>query len=213
MPRSDADSTSNALAAVGAPSETRIWQHYHDVLDEQGQPIVSNNRKSRVCNYCGHEFKHLSLEQAVKHLDKCEEAQQQVDGLSALIDQVNLDRSAKKEKALVKSQQPARSRSILGKHARDSIQSTLDSRAKAIRVAPDEQMTIDTAMLHFFVMCNIAFNVADSPWFRRIFRFLHPGYKPPSKSQTCCSFSILTCRHCMDSCAGLQLPISCGHRS
>ncbi|KAL3156059.1 hypothetical protein ABBQ32_013047 [Trebouxia sp. C0010 RCD-2024] len=55
MPRSDADSTSNALTAVGAPSETRIWQHYHDVLDEQGQPIVSNNRKSRVCNYCGHD--------------------------------------------------------------------------------------------------------------------------------------------------------------
>ena len=139
MSRSDADSTSNASAAVGAPSERRKWQHYHDVLDEQGKPIVSNNRKSRVCNYCGHEFKHLSLEQAVKHLDKCEEAQQQVDGLSALIDQVNLDRSAKKEKALIKSQQPARSRSILGKHARDSSQSTLDNRAKAIRVAPDEQ--------------------------------------------------------------------------
>ncbi|DBA90676.1 TPA: hypothetical protein ACH3X1_003893 [Trebouxia sp. C0004] len=141
---------------------------------------MSNNRKSRVCNNCGHEFKHLSLEQAVKHLDKCEEAQQQVDGLSALMDQVNLDRSAKKEKALVKSQQPARSRSILGKHARDSSQSTLDNRAKAIRVPPDEQMTIATAMLHFFVMCNIAFNMADSPWFRRILRFLHPGYKPPT---------------------------------
>ena len=96
--------------------------------------------------------------------------------MSALIDKVNLDRSAKKAKALAKSQQPARSKSNLGKHARDSSQSTLDNRAKAIRVAPDEQMTIDTAVLHFFVMCNTAFNVADSPWFRRIFRFLHPGY-------------------------------------
>ena len=73
MSRSDAGSTSNASAAVGAPSEKRIWQHFHDVLDEEGQPILSNNRKSKVCNYCGHECKAMSLDSAVRHLDNCEE--------------------------------------------------------------------------------------------------------------------------------------------
>ena len=176
MSRSDAGNTSNASGAVGAPSETCIWQHCHDVLDEQGNPILSNNRKTRVCTYCGHEFNNLSLDQGIKHLEKCEEAQQQVKGLSAVIDEVNIDRAAKIQKALVRSQQlSAKGKSNLGKHTRDSSQSTLDNRARAVRVAPDEQMTIDMAMLHFFVMCNIAFNVAESPWFRRIFRFLHEG--------------------------------------
>ena len=88
--------------------------------------------------------------------------------MSALTGQVHLDRSAKllkKERPLFTSQQPAKSKSNLGKHAKDSSQSTLDNQAKAVRVVHDEQMTVDVAVLHFFVMCNIALKVADSPWF------------------------------------------------
>ena len=85
MSRSDAGSTSNAPVAVGAPSETRKWQHYHDFLDEQAS--CEQQQENKSVQLLRHEVQDLSLEHAVKHLDKCEEAQQQVDGLSALMDQ------------------------------------------------------------------------------------------------------------------------------
>ncbi|KAL3162480.1 hypothetical protein ABBQ32_010142 [Trebouxia sp. C0010 RCD-2024] len=71
---SDAGSSGSVSAAVGAPSEDRIWNLFTLVKDGQGKVIQKNNRKARVCNAC-YLQDNYSLDKAVKHLENCEQAQ------------------------------------------------------------------------------------------------------------------------------------------
>ncbi|KAL3144251.1 hypothetical protein ABBQ32_004025 [Trebouxia sp. C0010 RCD-2024] len=151
---SDAGSSGSVSAAVGAPSEDRIRNLFTLVKDGQGKVIQKNNRKARVCNAC-HLQDNYSLDKAVKHLENCEQAQAENEKLTQLLDEVHVDRDGG-----------------------STCQGTLDGRVVSATVTDSEQSTIDMAILLMFIMCNISFNVADSPWYKRIFRYLHPGFTP-----------------------------------
>ncbi|DBA85920.1 TPA: hypothetical protein ACH3X1_005464 [Trebouxia sp. C0004] len=179
---SDAGSSGSVSAAVGAPSEDRIWNLFTLVKDSQGKVIQKNNRKARVCNACNLQDTY-SLDKAVKHLEKCEQAQAESEKLTQLLDEVNVDRLEKKSKP------KSVGKSNLGKRPRDgdpTSQGTLDGRVVSTTVTDSEQSTIDMAILLMFIMCNISFNVADSPWYKRIFRYLRPGFTPASKCLSSC---------------------------
>ena len=178
MSISAATSAASASNSVGAPSETRIWNLFTCITDESGEVLQKHNRKFRSCCACGEEGQYYALDKAIKHLEDCEEANQQHEHLPQLLDEVRVDRLQKRNKAQTKV-----GKSNLGKHPRSTDsggQSTLDSRLLPVKIPAADQSAIEMALLMLFIMGNVAFNVADSPWYKRVFRFLRPGFVPPS---------------------------------
>ena len=68
----------SASNSVGAPSETRIWNLFTCITNESGELLQKNSRKLMSCCACGAE-EHYALEKAIKHLEDCQEANQQAE--------------------------------------------------------------------------------------------------------------------------------------
>ncbi|KAL3132736.1 hypothetical protein ABBQ32_009239 [Trebouxia sp. C0010 RCD-2024] len=91
MSISAATSAASASKSVGAPSETRIWNLFTCITDESGQVFQKHNRKLRSHCACGEEGQYYALDEAIKHLEDCEEANQQHAHLAQLLDEVRVD--------------------------------------------------------------------------------------------------------------------------
>ena len=171
MSDSDANSSANNSTQggnIGKPPDL-CWAYFSTVAgppDKEGKPTVqsANKRAHRTCNGCGKTLQSCTVVSGVGHLEECTKAKQIYPGMVAALAADKLRKDQKKGA-------PSRLKRQAGP------QPTLDGSFIPVPNQP-ERHGIMKAMLDMLIMCNIAFRVVDSPWFRRFCRYLRPGFVP-----------------------------------
>lgn len=166
---SDSDATSSAKgAAIGKPPDL-CWGYYSTLpgpANPLGIPTVqsANKRAHRKCNGCGTVLHSCTVVSGTAHLFECAKAKTMYPDMVSTLEDDKLRKLNKKE-------QGSRLKRSSG------TQGSLATHLIPVP-AQEERHGIMKALLDMLIMCNIAFRVVDSPWFRRFCRHLRPGFVP-----------------------------------
>ena len=164
MSGSDISSSASKSGSAGKPPD-KLWQFFDKVLEENadGQQVAqgSSNRLHRICQ-CGKQLNSCTVKNGEEHLLNCSKALKAFPNLKSIITQNRADKGdAKNPQA-----------TLLKRQYEQSLLGTIPV-PKA-----GEAACINAALLDMLVMCNVAFNVVQSAWFKRFCAVLRPGFKP-----------------------------------
>ena len=110
-------------------------------------------------------MKSCTVVTGIAHLKACGKAKQKHPGMLSALEHNKVRKLEKKDASSSRFKTEAEEQSTL---------------CASMIVVPkqEEEHGIMNALLDMLIMCNIAFHVVDSPWFRRFCRYLRPGFIP-----------------------------------
>jgi len=178
------DSKSSGVAKIGKPPDL-CWSYYSTIPgppDKDGNPTVqsANKRAHRKCSGCQDILKSCTVVAGIAHLKACGKAKKKYPDMVSALEHNKVRKLEKKEAGSSRFKREAEEQSTLA--------------ASMVPIPKQEERHgIMKALLDMLIMCNIAFRVVDSPWFRRFCRYLRPGFIPACQLEGNCAALFVVC--------------------